>query len=176
MLDTLITSKTRIKLMLKFFLNDSTSSYLRNLESEFGESSNAIRLELNKFEEAGLLKTSINGNKKLFKANNTHPLFKDIKNILMKYTGLDQIIEEVIQKLGDIERVYLVGDLAKGKNSSVVDLIFIGSLNKNYLTNLLEKSEKIISKKIKYVIYTEEEFSVYRKHLKDEFFVLWVKE
>jgi hypothetical protein len=176
MLDTLITSKTRIKLLLKFFLNDSTSSYLRNLENEFGESSNAIRLELNKFEEAGLLKTSVSGNKKLFKANNTHPLFKDIQNILMKYTGLDQVIEEVIQKLGDVERVYLVGDLAKGINSSVVDLIFIGSLNKNYLTNLIGKSEKIISKKIKYVIYTEEEFSIYKKQLKDEIFILWVKE
>ena len=176
MLDTLITSKTRIKLLLKFFLNDSTSSYLRNLENEFGESSNAIRLELNKFEEAGLLKTSVSGNKKLFKANKTHPLFKDIQNILMKYTGLDQVIEEVIQKLGDVERVYLVGDLAKGINSSVVDLIFIGSLNKNYLTNLIAKSEKIISKKIKYVLYTEEEFSIYKKQLKDEIFILWVKE
>ena len=176
MLDTLITSKTRIKLMLKFFLNDSTSSYLRNLETEFGESSNAIRLELNKFEEAGLLETSLNGNKKIFKANKSHPLFQDIKNILMKYTGLDQIVEEVIQKLGDVERVYLVGDLSNGINSTVVDLIFIGSLNKKYLINLIEKSEKIISKKIKYIIYSEEEFSIYRKHLKDELFVLWTKE
>ena len=176
MLDTLITSKTRIKLLLKFFLNDSTSSYLRNLESEFGESSNAIRLELNKFEEAGLLKTSVSGNKKIFKANKSHPLFKDIQNILMKYTGLDQVIEEVIRKLGDVERVYLVGDLAKGMNSSVVDLIFIGHLNKNYLTNQIGKSEKIISKKIKYIIYTEDEFSVYRKQLKEEIFILWKKE
>lgn len=176
MLDTLITSKTRIKLLLKFFLNDSTSSYLRNLESEFGESSNAIRLELNKFEEAGLLVTSLNGNKKIFKANNSHPLFKDIRNILMKYTGLDQVVEEVIQKLGDVERVYLVGDLAKGINSSVVDLIFIGSLNKNYLINLIEKSEKIISKKIKYIIYTDEEFKSYKQQMKDVTFLLWIKE
>jgi hypothetical protein len=173
MLDTLITSKTRIKLLLKFFLNGTTSSYLRNLESEFGESSNAIRLELNKFEDAGLLKTSVSGNKKLFQANNTHPLFKDIQNILMKYTGLDQIIEEVIRKLGDVERVYLVGDLAKGINSPVIDLIFIGNINKNYLINLIGKSEKIISKKIKYVIYTEEEFSSYKKG--DETFLLWTK-
>jgi hypothetical protein len=175
MLDTLITSKTRIKLLLKFFLNDSTSSYLRNLESEFGESSNSIRLELNRFEDAGLLKTSMSGNKKLFTANKTHPLFKDIKNILMKYTGLDQIIEEVIQKLGDVERVYLVGDLAKGMNSPVVDLIFIGDLNQTYLVNLIGKSEKIISKKIKYIIYSEEEFVLHKKQLKEETFLLWVK-
>ncbi|MFN5884991.1 MAG: ArsR family transcriptional regulator, partial [Bacteroidota bacterium] len=126
-------SKTRIKLLLKFFLNGNTSSYLRNLESEFGESSNAIRLELNKFEEAGLLNTSLEGNKKLFKANTKHPLFMDIRSILMKYTGLDQIVDEVIQKLGDVELVYLCGDLAQGINSSIIDLILIGEINKTYL-------------------------------------------
>jgi len=63
MLDTLITSKTRIKLLLKFFLNSNASSYLRNLEGEFGESTNGIRLELNKFEKAGLLQSQVSGNK-----------------------------------------------------------------------------------------------------------------
>ena len=84
MLDTLITSKTRIKLLLKFFLNSNASSYLRNLEGEFGESTNGIRLELNKFEKAGLLSSRISGNKKLYSANTAHPLFNDIHNILLK--------------------------------------------------------------------------------------------
>jgi hypothetical protein len=47
MLQALITSRTRIKLLLKFFLNSSNTSYLRDLAAEFGESTNAIRLELN---------------------------------------------------------------------------------------------------------------------------------
>jgi len=75
MLDTLISSQTRLKLLLKFFLNSSTSSYLRDLESEFGESTNAIRLELNRFEQAGLLSSASIGNKKMFSANTQHPLF-----------------------------------------------------------------------------------------------------
>jgi hypothetical protein len=158
MLGTLITSKTRIKLLLKFFLNGSTSSYLRNLENEFGESSNAIRLELNKFEEVGLLQSELSGNKKLFRANSKHPLFKDIQNILMKYTGLDQIVDEVIQKLGDVYEVYLAGDLGKGIDSSVVDLIIVGDINKGYLINLIDKTEKVIGKKIRYIIYGQDEF------------------
>ena len=55
MIETLISSKTRIKLLLKFFLNSNTTAYLRSLESEFGESTNAIRIELNRLEEAGML-------------------------------------------------------------------------------------------------------------------------
>src|SRR5210317_816386 len=102
MLDTLITSKTRIKLLLKFFLNSNASSYLRNLEGEFKESTNGIRLELNKFEKAGLLTSRMLGNKKVYKANTNHPLFNDIHNILLKYIGFDQIISTVISKLGNV--------------------------------------------------------------------------
>jgi hypothetical protein len=165
MLDTLITSKTRIKLLLKFFLNSKTSSYLRNLESEFGESTNSIRLELNKFEEAGLLTTSANGNKKIFKANTKHPMFSDIQNILMKYTGLDKIGEQVITRLGNVEAVYLVGELAKGMDSPIIDLILVGDIDKNYLINLTEKAEKLINKKIRFVIYSYKEFELDRLKL-----------
>lgn len=159
MLDTLITSKTRIKLLLKFFLNSKTSSYLRNLEAEFGESTNSIRLELNKFEEAGLLKTSTNGNKKVFKANTKHPMFSDIQNILMKYTGIDKIVEQVINRLGNVEMVYIVGDLAKGIDSDRIELIFVGDTDKNYLKHLINKAEGLVKKKITYQVLPSDIFS-----------------
>jgi hypothetical protein len=75
MIETLISSKMRIKLLLKFFLNSRSRSYLRGLETEFGDSTNAIRLELNRFEKAGMLKSYTEGNKKFFQANTDHPLY-----------------------------------------------------------------------------------------------------
>ena len=164
MLDTLITSKTRIKLLLKFFLNGQNKAYLRNLEAEFGESSNGIRVELNKFEEAGLLIATTEGNKKIFKANSKHPMFGDIRSILLKYTGLDKIAEQVIQKLGDIEAVYLVGELARGLDSPIIDLVFVGEIDKNYLLKLTERAEKLIQKKVRFVIFTAKEFDS-QKHI-----------
>lgn len=83
MLENLITSKTRIKLLLKLFLNSQTTAYLRNLETEFGESTNAIRQELNRFEKAGLITSETEGNKKVFKANTGHPFFPEINKLLM---------------------------------------------------------------------------------------------
>ena len=67
MIETLISSKTRIKLLLKFFLNSNTTAYLRSLEEEFGESTNSIRIELNRFEKAGFLASHSQANKKVFK-------------------------------------------------------------------------------------------------------------
>lgn len=138
---------------------------MRNLESEFGESTNAIRLELNKFEDAGLLSTQMSGNKKLFTANTLHPMFSDIQNILMKYTGLDKIAEQVIGKLGNVEGVYLVGELAKGLDNPIIDLIFIGDINKAYLLNLTEKAEKLIHKKIRFVIFSKKEFTAQKAQI-----------
>ncbi len=157
MIETLISSKTRVKLLLKFFLNSKMTAYLRGLEGEFGESSNAIRVELNRFEKAGMLSSFMKGNKKYFKANQKHPLFGEIHQILLKYIGLDSIIENVINKLGDIDRVYLVGEFSKGLDSRIIDLIFVGNIDKVYLLNLIEKAEEMVDRKIRYLIYQSDE-------------------
>jgi len=167
MLDTLITSKTRLKLILKFFLNSSASAYLRSLENEFGGSTNAIRVELIRFEKAGLLKSFYKGNKKYFQAETKHPLFHSINNLLMKNIGFDHIIEEVIEKLGDIKSVFIVGDFAKGLDNKIIDLIFVSEkINQNYLTELIQKVEKLIKRKIRYLILSTKEFADYRKENK----------
>ncbi len=157
MIETLISSKTRIKLMLKFFLNSNTTAYLRGLESEFGESTNAIRLELNRFEDAGMLSSSLKGNKKFFKANTQHPLFDEIHNILLKYIGLDKIVNKVINHLGEVDKVFVVGEFSKGLDSNIIDLLFIGNIDKVYLLKLVEKAEGLINRKVRYLIYTTEE-------------------
>lgn len=155
MLEALISSKTRIKLLLKFFLNSKASGYLRGLEQEFGESSNGIRVELNRFENSGLLSSFQEGNKKYFKANTSHPLFDEIHGIVLKYVGLDKVVENVVDRLGEVQSVFLVGDLAKGLNSHVVDLVVVGKIDKRYFITLIEKAEKIIERKIKYVLYED---------------------
>jgi hypothetical protein len=130
---------------------------LRGLATEFGESSNSIRIELNRLEDAGMLESSSQGNKKFFTANTKHPLFSEIHNILMKYIGFDQIIERVISRLGEVDQVYVTGDLSRGLNSEIIDLLFIGNIDKNYLIELIEKTEDLISKKIRYITYSREE-------------------
>jgi hypothetical protein len=153
MINTLITSQTRIKLIKKFFLNSSTKAHLRGLESEFGESSNGIRLELNRFEKAGLLHSLRDGNKKVYQANCNHPLFWDIHNIIMKDTGIDLVIEKVIHRIGDLVCVYLTGDFARGKDSPVIDLILVGDkIDREYLARKVMQAEELVGRKVSYVV------------------------
>jgi len=178
MLEALITSKTRIKLLMKFFLNENAESYLRNLEVEFGGSTNGIRVELNKFESAGLLSSELKGNKKIFKANTKHPLFPDIHNILIKHVGFDKIIDDIIEKLGSLYKVYVVGDYAKGISSQIIDLVFVGDLiDKEYLLKLVNKAEKTINCKIRYLVFAEDEiYSFLSKKDNSDYLLLWDKD
>jgi len=164
-LNSLVTSKTRIKILLKFFLNSNNKSYLRNLEQEFGESSNAIRIELNRLESADLLRSEISGNRKYFMANTTHPLFQDINNIVKKFVGIDKLIERVINEIGNLETAYITGDFARGIDSQIIDLVLVGqNIENSYIETLVSKAENLISRKIRYLILTENQMTDYFKN------------
>ncbi len=162
MLESLITSQTRIKLLVRFFLNQKSHGYLRGLADEFNESSNAIRLELNRFEKAGLLDSFIIGNKKIYKANRNHPLSVDIHNIVLKYVGIDNAIEKIIETMGNLHEAWITGDFAVGKDNKYVDILLIGEeMNLASLSNLVEKAEKAITHKIRITSLLPEEKSKY---------------
>ena len=99
------------------------------------------------------------GNKKIFQANTNHPLFQEIHSIILKYVGIDQIVEKVVKRLGDVEEVYLVGQFAKGIDSEIIDLVFLGDIDKGYLVELVEKVEEVINRKIRYLVYRRTEKS-----------------
>jgi len=175
MLETLITNKTRIKLMLRFFLNPDSHSYLRGLETEFGESTNSIRLELNRFEAAGMLESFAEGNKKVYKANQRHPLYNDISKILQKQIGIDQVVEKVIQKLGNVDKVYLTGDMAHGIGNGPLELLLVGeNISKANLDKLVDKVRLLIRRDVRCIIFGNNEAKKYLKENRSGL-LLWNK-
>ena len=175
MIQTLITSQTRIKLLMKFFLNSRTKAHLRGLESEFGESSNSIRVELNRFEEAGLLDSIRDGNKKVYQANVKHPLFRDIHNLIMKESGIDQVIDKVIHRMGMLESIYLTGDFARGMDSPVIELILVGAdIDREYLTRKVMQAETLSGRKVSYIVLEPGEAENYLNKLRpSDLLPLW---
>jgi DNA-binding transcriptional ArsR family regulator len=175
MINALITSETRIKLLRKFFLNSSTKAHLRGLESEFGESSNAIRLELNRFEEAGLLHSLRDGNKKVYQSNRNHPLFGEIHSIIMKEAGIDRVIDKVVHRIGNLICIYLTGDFARGKDSPVIELILVGDdIDREYLARKVMQAEELVGRKVSYVVLNLEEADSHLTRIKrSDLLPLW---
>lgn len=149
MLDSLITSKTRLKLLIKFFVSASSQGHLRGLADEFQESTNAIRKELNQLSEAGYLEKSISKNKILYRANTSHSLFKPLQKLIHTYLGIDEIVEYILLKSGDIQEVGLLGDYAAGVDSGEIDVLILGeNINQAYLLQLADKVGKKLTKKV----------------------------
>ena len=149
LLDLLISGKTRLKLLTKFFLAPQVQGHLRGLAEEFGESTNAIRLELNRFEQGGLLVSGMEQNRKVYKANQDHPLFSDITNILRKHVGVDRLVEQVIGKLGNVTEAYITGEMAVGRDTNRINLILVGEeINVENLERLATKAGKLINHEI----------------------------
>ena len=163
MLDSLITSKTRIKLLLKFFLNPESKSYLRELAEEFGESTNAVRLELNRLAEAGLLETTENGRTKVYQSNPKHPLFPDIQSMVRKFTGIDTLLDQVLSKLGKIDLAFITGDYARA-------LIPDTDLTSKWLLTYRIHPERRISysRKIRFLVLNNDEFEKLKENLKQK--------
>ena len=163
MLDALITSKTRLKLLLKFFSNRNAASHLRGLAKEMDENTNAVRLELNKLSEAGILVSQEEGNTIQYKANAQHHLFPELSSLVRKYLGLDKVVENLVQRLGDVKLALVTGDYALGKDTGVIDLMVVGNIDMVLMDYLAKKTETMISRKINVQVFSMERFNEWQK-------------
>ena len=156
LLGSLITSKTRLKLLQRFFLNQNLSGYLQGLSRELDENTNSIRVELNRLEEAGMLNSILDGRRKLYRVNALHPLAPDITSIVRKVSGIDTVIDRVVENLPRLKQVWICGDLARGVPSASIDCILIGEeLDSAYIAGLSAKVHKLVGKKVNTQVMTE---------------------
>ena len=149
LLAPLITSKTRLKLLTRFFLNQSVDGYLQGLSKELDENTNSIRLELNRLEKAGLLASKTKGRRKLYSVNTSHPLTSDLTSIVRKVSGIDALVERVTANLPSLEQVWVCGDMGEGLPSEYIETTLVGAdLDRRYIKRLTDKAQSLTGKTI----------------------------
>ena len=140
-------------MLIKFFVNAANNGYLNGLANEFNESTNSIRKELNNLSSAGYLQKSKNNNKVIYNANTSHPMFSVLQKIVRQHLGLEEIVETVIDRIGDVDQIALTGEYAKGIDSGNIEIIINGSkVNKEYLENIKPKIKKKIGREVSFLL------------------------
>jgi len=162
----LIASKTRVKLLIRFFFNPEARSYLRELAKEFNVSTNAVREELNQLTQTKLLKSERDGRQVYYSADTAHPLFPELKSMVSKVMGIDQVVEGIVDRLGDLERAYLIDDYAEGKDTGIIDLVLVGNIDQYHLNDLSRKTERYIKRKIRSLVLSKDEYGKLLPELK----------
>ena len=141
-LNQLITSKTRLRLLIKFFVSQANRGYLNGLASE-----------LNHLSEAGYLEKYKDNHKVAYKANIKHPMFEILQKVVYKHLGLEDIVDHVLNQMGEVKQIHLIGDYAKGLDSGKIEVLLVGNdLNNSYITSLEKKIQGIIERKVKFYI------------------------
>lgn len=154
----LITSKTRVNILMRLFLNPDRKAYLRELSGEFGASPSQVREELRQLCDAGFISSEKNGRQIHYRANQQHPLFFELNSMVRKALGMDRILDSILERLGNLDAAYLVGDYAEGKDTGIIDLILVGNIDQANLSDLVVKSEKYIGRKIRTLTVDSSEF------------------
>ena len=139
--------------MIKFFVSQANRGYLNGLANEMGESTNSIRKELNHLQNAGYLEKVKIDNKVEYKANTKHPLFEVLQKVVFKHLGIEDIVEAVLDRMGNVNQIILIGDYAKGNDSGLIEVFLIGNgLNMEYISQLEKKIETLIGRKVSFYL------------------------
>lgn len=159
MLDSLITSKMRVQILMRLFLNPDSHAYLRELAQDFDASPGHVRSELQQLSAAGLLTSAKEGREVHYRADRSHPLFPELQSMVRKALGMDRILESILDRLGNLEAAYLTGDYAEGRDTGIVDLVLVGNINRRNLDDLVAKTERYIERRIRTLVVSTQEMA-----------------
>jgi len=168
MLDKLFGSKIRVKLLKIFFTHPDQSYHLRDLSRRLSKGVNGVRRELESLHKMGLIRSTKQGNKRLFRANQDNMFFPELQSIFLKIQARSpkKKIATNIKSLGKIKYVLLSG-LFIGARAKT-DILLVGDINEERTEKFINQLEKDRKQEINYTIMSEEEFE-YRKAIGDRF-------
>lgn len=163
-------SKVRVKLIELFFSNPSEMWYVRELTRLIDEEINAIRRELARMIDTGLLQSENRGNRLYYRLNPHYEFFQELLTLVAKTTGLGGEIKKNRKKMGNVEYVLFSGQFARfGQRSNTdVDILIVGDVVLPELTALVKKEEEKRGYEINYTVISREEF-MFRKERRDPF-------
>ena len=169
-LSEILSSKVRAEIFRILFGLGEVQVHMRELERRSGFTIGTIQTELKKLLSLDLVIKRKDGNRSYFRANKTHPLYQDIRSMVLKTTGLVDILKGALHAQPDIRLAFVFGSIAsnEAKAESDIDLFVIGDTGLRNVTNLLSGVTEIIGREVNPHVIKEEEFKV-RKQAEEHF-------
>jgi|GEM_PF-229068 Nucleotidyltransferase domain. len=152
-------SKVRQRILALLVEAPERRLHLRAIARAVGTSAGTTARELSRLEQAGLLGRTREGNQVYFQARPEQPLFGPIRDIVRQTIGAPATISRSLAGLAGVERAVIFGSYARGplKPDSDVDLLIIGTPDRDELTERLETAGREISRPINEVVMTADE-------------------
>lgn len=166
-----LVSKVRVKLLKSLLENPKEMYHVRELVRRTAEEINAVRRELARMEEAGMVSKEVRGNRLYYWFNKDYPFFQELLQLVGKTTALGFAIRKNRGKLGKISFVMFSGEFIRHmdrRSADQVDVLVVGDVVLPELANLIRQEETKRGIEINYSPMTKEEFD-FRKSRRDPF-------
>ena len=139
--------------------------HLRELARQSGLSLKTVQNELGKLSQSDLVTSRRDGNRRYYQANAGHPLFPDLQQLVLKTSGLREVLAEALRGVKGVKVAFVFGSLADGagKAGSDVDLMVIGAAGLRALAPRLRRASARLGREINPVTMTAAEFAKGRK-------------
>ncbi|MBW1730706.1 MAG: nucleotidyltransferase domain-containing protein [Deltaproteobacteria bacterium] len=164
LLSEIFSSKARAEILRLLFGPSHQELHVREIERRAGMNIRTIRHELRKLHRLDLVIVRKDGNRLYYKANIEHPIYIDLRNIVLKTSGLVEILQNTLGKEG-ICVAFIFGSLARGDTNarSDVDLMVIGDIGLRSLASKLPSVSEQIGREITPHVMTVSEFEKRKK-------------
>jgi len=167
----LLSSKIRAEIFRNLFgAVPDTALFVREIERRTGFAIGTVQAELKKLERLEIISRVRDGNRVYYRANVAHPLYPDIRALVLKTSGLVDVVKNALSNEKEIRIAFVFGSLARQEESanSDVDLLIIGDIGLRKSSGLLMDVSGKIGREINPHVFTEKEF-IKRKTQNDHF-------
>lgn len=154
--------KTRQAVLSTLFERAADGVYVRELQRQTGISTGALHHELRRLMQADLVEKTDDGNRVVYRINQSHPIYSDLRAIVEKTCGLPAQVREALANLeSDIRFAAIFGSTAGGTShsGSDVDLLLVAELSQSQIIERIQPLEERLQREIGFRLYTPQEFA-----------------
>jgi len=173
----LLSSKVRAEIFRNLFgIAPDRTFHMREIERRTGFAIGTVQTELKKLQRLDIVSRVKDGNRVYYRANTAHPLYPSIRELVLKTSGMVDVIKEAIENEKGIKIAFVFGSLARQeeKAHSDVDLMVVGDIGLRKLTALLMDVAGKVGREINPHVFSMKEFIKRKKE--QEHFVTQVLE
>ena len=161
MLQNLFSSRVRVALLTHLFTHPDEQFYARELARQLDAHYNAVWRELSNLEALGLLASEQQATAKVYRLNPGFPIYEELKRIILKTSGLGQVLHQELSRLGTVEWAFVYGSVAAGEEDllSDIDLMLVGEVDLMALSEVIARLEEQLGRAINYVVLSQHELA-----------------
>jgi len=131
--------------------------YQREIVDKLDCGSGAVQRELKQLADAGLINRTERGRMVFYQANQQSPVFAELRGLVMKTSGLADVIREALEPVRDqIDVAFIYGSMAEGTDDadSDVDVMVIGDVGLRAVSRQLLDLQFGVNREINPIIWS----------------------